>query len=46
MRYWKELVLLAYRLTLPPELAQIHDVFHVFMLRRYRNDPSHVVKES
>ena len=33
----------AYRLTLPPELEKIHNVFHVSMLRRYRLDPSHVV---
>ncbi|KAK5772889.1 hypothetical protein PVK06_049191 [Gossypium arboreum] len=33
----------AYQLELPPELDRIHDVFHVFMLRRYRSDPSHVV---
>ena len=33
----------AYRLALPPELEKIHSVFHVFMLRRYRSDPSHVV---
>ena len=37
---------LAYRLALPQELSQIHDVFHVSMLRRYRSDPSHVVQES
>ena len=37
---------LAYRLALPPELAKIHDVFHVRMLRRYRSDPSHVLKDS
>ena len=37
---------LAYRLALPPELARIHNVFHVSMLRRYRSDPSHVLKES
>ncbi|KAL0447841.1 UNVERIFIED_CONTAM: hypothetical protein Slati_1912000 [Sesamum latifolium] len=36
---------LAYRLTLPMELSQIHDVFHVSMLRRYRSDPSHVIRE-
>ncbi|KAJ8750520.1 hypothetical protein K2173_015672 [Erythroxylum novogranatense] len=35
---------LAYRLALPPELSQIHDVFHVSMLRRYRSDPSHVIQ--
>ena len=33
----------AYRIALPMELAQIHDVFHVSMLRRYRSDPSHVI---
>ena len=32
-----------YRLTLPPELEKIHNVFHVSILRRYRSDPSHVV---
>ncbi|KAL0387779.1 UNVERIFIED_CONTAM: Transposon Tf2-11 polyprotein [Sesamum radiatum] len=36
---------LAYRLALPVELSQIHDVFHVSMLRRYRSDPSHVIHE-
>ena len=33
----------AYHLALPPELENIHKVFHVSMLRRYRSDPSHVV---
>ena len=33
----------AYRLDLPPELENIHNVFHVSMLRRYRSDPLHVV---
>ena len=37
---------LAYKLALPPELARIHDVFHVSMLRRYRSDLSHVIKDS
>ena len=37
---------LAYKLALPPELARIHNVFHVSMLRRYRLDPSHVIKDS
>ncbi|KAL2230223.1 UNVERIFIED_CONTAM: Transposon Tf2-12 polyprotein [Sesamum indicum] len=36
---------LAYRLALPAELSQIHDVFHVSMLRRYRSDPSHIIHE-
>ena len=34
----------AYRLALPPELSQIHDVFHVSMLRRYRSVPSHILQ--
>ena len=28
----------ACRLALPPELAKLHNVFHVSMLRRYRSD--------
>ena len=28
----------AYRLALPPDLENIHNVFHVSMLRRYRSD--------
>ncbi|TYK26967.1 pol protein [Cucumis melo var. makuwa] len=33
----------AYRLALPPSFSAVHDVFHVFMLRRYVADPTHVV---
>ena len=33
----------AYRLKLTPELANVHDVFHVFMLRKYIPDPSHIL---
>ena len=33
----------AYRLALPSELKNIHNVFHMSMLRRYRLDTSHVV---
>lgn len=36
---------LAYRLALPPELSQVHNVFHVSMLRRYRSDPSHILRK-
>ncbi|KAL6141676.1 hypothetical protein ACLB2K_059964 [Fragaria x ananassa] len=36
---------LAYRLLLPPELSRIHNVFHVFMLRKYIVDSSHVLQE-
>ena len=32
-----------YSLALPPELENIHNVFHASMLRRYRSDPLHVV---
>ena len=35
--------LVAYRLALPPDLENIHNVFHVSMLRRYRSDLSHVI---
>ena len=35
--------LVAYRLALPPELANLHDVFHVSMLRKYRSDESHIL---
>ena len=34
----------AYRLDLPEELARIHDVFHVSVLRRYMPDPSYVLE--
>ena len=33
----------AYRLALPLELAKLHDVFHVSMLRRYRSNTSHIL---
>ena len=35
---------MAYRLELPAELSQIHNVFHVSMLRKYISDPSHVLQ--
>ena len=34
-----------YRLRLPPELARIHDVFHVSMLQKYIANPSHVLRD-
>ncbi|WP_227642572.1 hypothetical protein, partial [Klebsiella pneumoniae] len=37
---------LAYRLALPPQLANVHPVFHVSMLRKYEPDPSHVIDHS
>ena len=33
----------AYRLSLPPSMSGIHEVFHVSMLRKYTLDPAHVV---
>ena len=32
-----------YRSALPLELANLHDVFHVSMLRKYRSDESHIL---
>ena len=33
----------AYRLALPLELAKLHNVFHVSMLRRYCSNESHIL---
>ena len=32
-----------YRLSLPPSMSGVHEVFHVSMLRKYTPDPAHVV---
>ena len=34
----------AYRLALPPQLAHVHNVFHVSVLRSYHYHPLHVVQ--
>ncbi|CAJ2651172.1 unnamed protein product [Trifolium pratense] len=34
----------AYKIALPPSLANLHDVFHVSQLRKYVRDPSHVIE--
>ena len=34
----------AYKLELPPNLSQIHNIFHVSMLKKYHPDPSHVLQ--
>ena len=33
----------AYRLSLPPSMSGVHELFHISMLRRYTPDPAHVV---
>ncbi|XP_028107167.1 uncharacterized protein LOC114306185 [Camellia sinensis] len=33
----------AYWLALPPPLSGVHDVFHIFMLQKYKPNPSHVL---
>ena len=33
----------AYRLTLPPSMSGVHEVFHFSMLRKYTPDLAHVV---
>ena len=35
--------IVAYRLALPLSLSGVHELFHVFMLRKYTPDPAHVV---
>jgi len=34
----------AYRITLPPSLSNLRDVFHVSQLRKYVYDESHVIQ--
>ena len=35
--------IVAYRLTLPPSMSGVHEVFHVSMLQKYTSDPAHMV---
>ena len=35
--------MVTYRLTLPPSLSSVHEVFHVSMLRKYTPNPAHVM---
>jgi hypothetical protein len=37
---------MAYRLALPDYLRCMHNVFHVFFLRHYVSDPTHVIDMS
>ena len=32
-------------LRLPPELARIHDIFYISMIRKYMTDSSHVLRD-
>ena len=34
---------MAYLLALSPELAKLHDVFHVSMIWKYRSNESHIL---
>ena len=33
----------SYRLALPPQMSQVHPVFHISLLRKYVADPTHVL---
>jgi len=35
--------ILTYRLALSPRLAQVHDLYHMSMLKMYELDPTHVL---
>ena len=37
--------LAAYEISLPPHLANLHNVFHVSQLRKYTTNPTHVLEE-
>ncbi|XP_059292687.1 uncharacterized protein LOC132046150, partial [Lycium ferocissimum] len=39
----KKIGTVAYELKLPPDMAMVHPVFHISMLRLYKPDPSHVL---
>jgi hypothetical protein len=40
----KKVERVAYQISLPPSLANLHDVFHVSQLRKYIADPSHEIQ--
>lgn len=35
---------MVYRISLPPTLSNLHNMFHVYQLKRYILDPSHVIQ--
>ncbi|GAV68033.1 Chromo domain-containing protein [Cephalotus follicularis] len=40
----KRVGVVTYTLALPPSLSNVHNVFHVSILRKYHPDPSHVLQ--
>ena len=34
----------SYQLTLPPAQSEVHNVFHVSMLRKYISNPNHMIE--
>ena len=40
----ERIVVVAYRLTLPPSLDKVHNVFHVSMLKKCLSDPDQLVE--
>ncbi|XP_047181924.1 uncharacterized protein LOC124848317 [Vigna umbellata] len=40
----RRIVPVAYEIAMPPQLANLHPVFHVSQLRKYVPDPSHVLE--
>ena len=36
--------LVTYQIALPPNFANLHNVFHVSQLRKYCFDPSHIIE--
>ena len=39
----ERVVNVAYKVALPPNLSNFHDVFHVSQLKKYISDPSHLI---
>ena len=33
----------SYKLALPPQMSQVHSVFHISLLRKYVPDPMHIL---
>lgn len=40
----KRVGLVAYHIALPPNLSNLHPIFHVSILRQYILNPSHVIE--